>query len=99
MGERVGGELYGINSGEGSEAAGGDEDNADGERFLYCRTGAGLQWVFNSELTPESGVAWARPKGAAAAEDAGGVPTGQGMEWKVFDGAADVDLALTVEAA
>ena len=87
--------------GEGSEAAlpGGGDDDADGERFLYCRAGAELQWVFNSELTPESGVAWARPKGAATAEDAGGVPTGQGMEWTVFDGAADVDLALTVEAA
>ena len=42
-----------------------------------------------------------RPAGGtvAAAADAGGVPTGQDMEWEVFDGAKYVDMALIVEAA
>ena len=43
----------------------------------------------------------ARPKEAAAAEDAGGVRTGEGTEWLVFDGTDEASLSntkLAVEA-
>lgn len=78
-----------------------------GERYLYVCAGKGFQWVFNSALTPESGIHWALPTEGSGSStrrrrsDGDGVPTGEGMEWSVFDGTdyMYVDSELTVEAA
>jgi hypothetical protein len=85
-----------------------DDDTADGfpiwrtdcasgdNRFLYFQSGDLNCWVFNTALTPESGVHWASAKELPAIEDIGPVPIGDDMAWKVFNGVGFTDVALSV---
>ena len=65
------------------------------QRFFYIRTGE-VDWVFNSELTPDSEVHWALAQEPPPVEETGPVVLGEGMLWEVFDGKELVHMALAV---
>ena len=67
----------------------------DQQRFLYFNT-TRYDWVFNSALSPESDVHWAKAKESPAIEDSGPVGIGGDMPWEVFNGAGMQDMALSV---
>ena len=75
----------------GSIGAAGDQ-----QRFLYFRSGPRYEWVFNSALSPESEIHWAKAKESPAIEDSGPVGIGGDMPWEVFNGAGMQDMALSV---
>lgn len=84
-----------------------DDDTADGfpiwrtgagddNRFLYFQSGHLNCWVFNTALTPESDVHWAKAKELPAIENIGPVPIGDDMAWEAFNGVGFTDVALSV---